>query len=48
MFESRVLRRMSGLKCDEIIGGWRKLHNIELHNFHFTPKSIGMIRSSRM
>jgi hypothetical protein len=25
MFESRVLRRIFGLKRDEVIGGWRKL-----------------------
>jgi hypothetical protein len=29
MFESRVLRRIFGLKRDEVIGGWRKLHNEE-------------------
>jgi hypothetical protein len=46
MFESRMLRRTSTLKSDERIGGWRNLHNEELHNFHSSPKSIGMIRSS--
>jgi hypothetical protein len=30
VFENRVLRRMFGPKRDEIIGGWRKLHNEEL------------------
>jgi hypothetical protein len=29
VFENRVLRR---LKKDEVTGGWRKLHNAELHN----------------
>jgi hypothetical protein len=27
-----VLRRIFGPKRDEAIGGWRKLHNEELHN----------------
>jgi hypothetical protein len=34
MFESRVLRRIFGPKRDEVIGGWRKLHNEELHNLY--------------
>jgi hypothetical protein len=32
VFENRVLRRIFGPKGDEVIGGWRKLHNGELHN----------------
>jgi hypothetical protein len=32
MFENRVLRRMFGPKGQEVIGGWRRLHNEELHN----------------
>jgi hypothetical protein len=34
VFENRVLRRIFGLKRDEVIGGWRKLHNEELHNLY--------------
>jgi hypothetical protein len=30
--ENRVLRRTFGPKKDEVTGGWRKLHNEELHN----------------
>jgi hypothetical protein len=26
VFENRVLRRIFGLKRDEVTGGWRKLH----------------------
>jgi hypothetical protein len=33
-FENRVLRRIFGPKRDEVTGGWRKLHNEELHNFY--------------
>jgi hypothetical protein len=35
VFENRVLRRILGPKRDEVIGGWRKLHNEELHNLYF-------------
>jgi hypothetical protein len=34
VFENRVLRRIFGLKRHEVIGGWRKLHNEELHNLY--------------
>jgi hypothetical protein len=34
VFETRVLRRIFGLKRQEIRGGWRKLHNEELHNLY--------------
>jgi hypothetical protein len=32
VFENRVLRRIFGQKRDRVIGGWRKLHNKELHD----------------
>jgi hypothetical protein len=33
VFENRVLMRMFGLKKrEEVAGGWRRLHNEELHN----------------
>jgi hypothetical protein len=31
VFENKVLRRIFGPKRDEVTGGWRKLHNDELH-----------------
>jgi hypothetical protein len=30
VFENRVLRGIFGRKRDEVIGGWRKLHNEKL------------------
>jgi hypothetical protein len=33
VFEKSVLRRIFGPKSGEVTGGWRKLHNGELHNF---------------
>jgi hypothetical protein len=32
-FENRVLRRICGLKGEDVTGEWRKLHNEELYNF---------------
>jgi hypothetical protein len=32
VFENRVLGSIFGPKKDGVIGGWRKLHNEELHN----------------
>jgi hypothetical protein len=37
VFENRVLRRLFKLKRDEVMGGWRKLHNEELHNMYSSP-----------
>jgi hypothetical protein len=48
VFEPRVLRRIFGPKRDEATGGWRKLHNEELHNFYSLPSIIRMIKSRRM
>jgi hypothetical protein len=36
-----------GPKKDEIIGGWRTLHDAELHNFSSSPCVIRMIKWSR-
>jgi hypothetical protein len=43
-----VLRRIFGLKRDEIIGGWRKLHNVELHNLYYLSNGIRMMKLRRM
>jgi hypothetical protein len=47
-FENRVLRRIFGPKRDEVIGGWRKLYNEELHNLYCSPSIIRIIKSRRM
>jgi hypothetical protein len=31
-----------------VTGGWRKLHNEELHNLYSSPSIITMIKSRRM
>jgi hypothetical protein len=33
---------------DEVIGGWRKLHNEELHGLYSSPSIIRVIESRRM
>jgi hypothetical protein len=43
-----VLRRIFGLKRDEVTRGLRKLHNEELHNLYSSPSIIRMIKSKRM
>jgi hypothetical protein len=30
--EDRMLRRIFGLKREEVVGGWKILHNEEFHN----------------
>jgi hypothetical protein len=34
VFENRVLKKISGLKRDEVTGGWRRLCNEELYNLY--------------
>jgi hypothetical protein len=48
VFENRVLTGIFGPKRDEVIGGWRKVHNEELHNLYCSPSIIRIIESKRM
>jgi hypothetical protein len=48
VIENRVLRRTFGPKMDELIGGWRKLHNEELHNLDSSPSIMRIIKSRSM
>jgi hypothetical protein len=48
VFENRVLRRIFGPKRDGVTGGWRKLHNEELHNLCTSPSIIRIIKSRTM
>jgi hypothetical protein len=34
VFENRVLRKIFGLKRDEVTGEWRRLHNEQLNVLH--------------
>jgi hypothetical protein len=48
VLENRVLRKIFGPKRDEVIGGWGKLHNEELHNLYCPPSIVRIIKSRRM
>jgi hypothetical protein len=39
---------MFGLKRDEVMGEWRKLHNQELRDLYSSPSIIRIIKSRRM
>jgi hypothetical protein len=46
--ENRVLRRIFGPKGEEVAGGWRRLHNEELHDLYASPNVIRVIKSMRV
>jgi hypothetical protein len=48
VFENRVLRKIFGLKRDDVTGEWRKLHNEELRDLYSSPSIIRIIKSRRM
>jgi hypothetical protein len=48
VFESRVLRRIFVPKRDEVTGGWRKLHNEELHKLYSSPSIIRKTSQGRI
>jgi hypothetical protein len=48
VFENRVLRRIFGPKREEVAGGWRRLHNEELHNLYDSANVIRVIKWRRM
>jgi len=48
VFENRVLRRLFGLKKDEVTGERSKLHNKELNDQYSSPNIIRVIKSRRM
>jgi hypothetical protein len=43
VFENRVLRRVFGLKRDEVIEKWGKLHNEKLHNLYSSTDIIRQV-----
>jgi len=48
VFENRVLRRIFGLKRDEVTGEWGKLHNEELNDLYSLPNIVRVKKSRRM
>jgi hypothetical protein len=43
MFNDRVLTKIFGPKMEEVTGGWRKLHNGQLHDLYSSPNTIHII-----
>jgi hypothetical protein len=48
VFENRVLRRIFGPKGDEEKGGWRKLHEEDLHKLYSFPSVSGQVKKYDM
>jgi len=48
VFENRVLRRIFGLRRDELTGELRRLHNEELNDLYSSPKIVRVIKSRRV
>jgi hypothetical protein len=48
VFENSVLRRVFGLKRDEVTGEWRKLHNEELKDLYCSPNIFRVIKMKIM
>jgi hypothetical protein len=48
LFEKRVLRRIFGLKRDEVIREWRKVHTEELSDLYSSHSVVRVIISIRM
>jgi hypothetical protein len=40
VFENWALRKIFGLKRDEVTGEWRKLHNEELNDLYSSPNIV--------
>jgi hypothetical protein len=48
VFGDRMLRRIFGPRRDEVMGGWRKLHNEEFHDLYSSRSINIIIKTGRM
>jgi len=48
VFENMVLRRIFGLRRDEVTGEWRRLHNEELNDLYCSHNIVRLIKWRRM
>jgi hypothetical protein len=48
VFDNGVLRRIFQPRRDEVLGGWRKLHNEELRDLYSASSIIRIIKSKGM
>jgi hypothetical protein len=46
--ENKVLRSIFVPKREKVAGGWKILHNEEVHNLYASPNFIRVINSKRM
>jgi hypothetical protein len=46
VFENRVLRRISGLRREDVTGEWKKLHNKGPHNVYSSSNIVLVIKSN--
>jgi hypothetical protein len=46
--KNRVLRRIFEPKRKEVAGGWRRLHNEELHILYTSPNIIRVMKSIKV
>jgi len=47
LFENGVLRKIFGLKRDEVTGAWRILADEELYDLYYSSNIICMIKTRR-
>jgi hypothetical protein len=48
VYGNRVLRRLFGPKIEAVAGGWRRLHNEELHNLYASPNILRVLKSRKI
>jgi len=48
VFENMVLRRIFGLRRDEVTGEWRRVHNEKLNDLYSSPNIVQVIKWRRM
>jgi hypothetical protein len=48
IFENRVLRRIFGIKREDMVESFRRMHNAELHSLYASPNITGAIKSRRV
>jgi hypothetical protein len=48
VFEKGVLRRIFGLRRNEVTGEWKKLHNEQLRDLYSSPSIIRLIKSRKV
>ena len=48
VFENMALKRIFGLRRDEVTGEWRRLYNEVLNDLYSSPNIVPVIKSIRM